>query len=231
MTVRLVDRDVVRRWDSQSEAAAQKQYPSIDLVRLDHWYFGGVPGRVLDYGTGAAVNAIHLAKRGYTVEAIDASPEMVKVAKECVAQHPEIAERIGLRRLPVAATELPYDAASFDYIVCVSVLSLLGSRERIEALLSEFRRIMKPDAKIIADVNAASADFARDSEMLEDDVYLYKGRSGDGAGVRTYCPDSAEKFAKMMEKYFAIDDVGYTSFKYLHSSITEFIVCAHKKTD
>ena len=231
MTVHLVDQDVVRRWDAQSEAAAQKQYPGIDLVRLERWFFGGPPGRVLVYGTGAAVNTIHLAKRGYTVEAIDASTEMVKVARERVAQHPEIAGRVGLRHIPTDATELPYETASFDFIVCVSVLSLLGSRERIEALLSEFRRVMKPDAKIIADVNAANADFARDSEMLEQDVYLFKGRSDKESGVRTYCLDSAEKFAKMMEEYFVIDDIGYTSFKYLHSSITEFIVCAHKKTD
>lgn len=231
MTIHLVDQDVVHRWDTQSAAAAQKQYPSIDLVRLERWFFGGPPGRVLDYGCGAAVNTVHLATRGYTVEAIDASPEMVKVSSERIAQNPKIAGRIGLRHIPATATELPYDTASFDYIVCVSVLSLLGSRERIEALLSEFRRIMKPDARIIADVNASNADFARDSEMIEEDVYLFKGQSGAESGVRTYCPDSADKFAKMMEQYFAIDDVGYTSFKYLHSSITEFIVCAHKKTD
>ncbi len=44
----------------------------------------------------------------------------------------------------------------------------------------------------------------------------------------TYCPESADKFAALVRPYFAIDDVGYTAFKYLHSEITEFIVCGHK---
>lgn len=226
MVVGLADPSVVSRWDSQSAAAAEKWYPAIDLVRLERWFFKN-PGRVLDYGTGAGVNAVHLARRGYVVEALDASGEMVKVARKRVADNGMDAS-VTVEKIEATASRLPFEDESFDYVVCVNVLSLVGSRERIELLLSEFRRVVKPGGKLILDVNAASADFARNSRMIEPDVYLFKGADGTESGIPTYCPPDAESFAAMVGKVFAVDDVGYTSFKYLHSTITEYIVCCHK---
>ncbi|MEW5728911.1 MAG: class I SAM-dependent methyltransferase [Pseudomonadota bacterium] len=226
MVVGLADPSVVSRWDSQSAAAAEKWYPANDLVRLERWFFKQ-PGRVLDYGTGAGVNAVHLARRGYTVEALDASGEMVKVARQRAADH-GVGDKVSVDKIEASATRLPFDDNSFDFVVCVNVLSLVGSRERIELLLSEFRRVVKPQGKLILDVNAASADFARNSRMIEPDVYLFKGADGKETGIPTYCPPDADTFAALVGKFFAVDDVGYTSFKYLHSTITEFIVCCHK---
>jgi len=226
--VTLVDPSVAKRWDAQAAGAAEKEYPVIDLVRLERWFFKGETGRVLDYGIGAGVNTIHLARRGYVVDALDASAEMVKVAQNRVDGYPEISDRITINHISPNAQSLPYDDESFDYIVCVNVISLLGSRERVLLLMSEFKRILKPGGRIIVDVNAQGADFSRNSKKVAEDTYLYKGVSGTEEGILTYCPDSAEKFAEIVGSYFDVDDVGFTSFKYLHSAITEYIVCAHK---
>lgn len=226
MSIGLADPAVVARWDAQSAGAAEKQYPVIDLVRLERWFFKQ-PGRVLDYGTGPAVNAVHLARRGYEVQALDASGEMVKVARQRAADC-GVADKVTVNKIEATATRLPFDDDSFDFIVCVNVLSLVGSRQRIQLLLSEFRRVVKPGGKLILDVNAANADFARNSRMIEPDVYLFKGADGTESGIPTYCPPDADSFAALVGEFFAVDDVGYTSFKYLHSTITEFIVCCHK---
>ena len=225
MSLTLVHPDVVRKWDKAIASGSDKRYPSLDLVRLEHWFFEHKPGLLLDYGCGSGVNTIHLLECGHRVDGIDASIEAVKVVERKLAKRPDIRDRLTLKHLPVDAEQVPYPDGVFDYVVCVSVLSLLASRERVKRLLAEFSRMMKPGAKIIADINAPEADFARGMKHLGNDVYLYEG-GGEGA-VPTYCP-TEKRFHELVNEYFNIDDVGFTAFKYMHSAITEYIVCAHK---
>ena len=105
----------------------------------------------------------------------------------------------------------------------MNVMSLLGSPERVTALLKELKRVMKPCAKIILDINGPQADFAAKAKPLGNDVYLF-GQSS----VPTYCPQSAERFTEVIKPWFVIDDVGFTHHRYFKSEIQEFIVCGHK---
>ena len=56
--------------------------------------------------------------------------------------------------------KLPFKANSFDYVVAMSILSLLGSEKKVKNLLKEFRRVLKPTGKIILDVNDQASDFS-----------------------------------------------------------------------
>ena len=115
-----------------------KKYPNLDLVRLEGWYFGKKPGRLLDYGAGTGVNALHMAECGYGVIAVDAAKESVALMKS------KLKNMAAAQWVSPDATELPFENDGFDYIVCMSVLSLLETKERISTLVGEFFRVLKP---------------------------------------------------------------------------------------
>jgi len=224
MTINLVHPDATRKWDQIFASGSDKRYPSLDLVRLERWFFDGKPGRLLEYACGSGVNLIHMLECGYEADAIDASVEAIKVVERKLSKRSDIRDKARLHHLPTDAESLPFADEIFEYATCVSVLSLLASRQRVERLLAEFVRIMKPDAKIIVDINAPNADFARGMKHLGNDIYSYDGK---GDPMPTYCPNE-KTFHELVGTYFSVDDIGYTAHKYCGSEITEYIICAHK---
>ena len=63
MGVTLVQQQVVEKWNATFASGSDKQYPSLDLVRLEKWHFGGVgQGKMVEYAFGSGVNLIHLLK-------------------------------------------------------------------------------------------------------------------------------------------------------------------------
>lgn len=224
----LVDADTAAKWDAACRAGSDKKYPNLDLVRLEKWFFKSQPGRLLEYAFGCGENLIYLLESGYTVDGIDASSEAKKLVERKLAKYPEFKDKVILRHLTPEETTLPYEDQCFDFVNCLSVLSLLGSRRRVEYLLSEFVRVMKPGAKIIVDINGPNSDFARYAKPLDDDVYETRGHSGNEPPHLSYCPKDAQSFIEIVKPHFIIDDVGYSAHKYFNSEIQEFIICGHK---
>ena len=224
----LVDSAVAKRWDKAFVTGADKRYPSLDLVRLELWYFGHKPGRVLEYGFGSGVNTIHLAECGYDVDAIDAALEAKKLVERKLVRQSDLRDCVRLKHLPAEAKRLPYEDDIFDYVVAMSVLSLLSTRERIRKVLGELRRVLKPGGKIIVDINSAQSQFAIDGVHIGGDVYENRGRAGDEDPVHCYCPSKVESFLELVEPFFVVDDVGYSGHRYMNNAIHEYIVCARK---
>ena len=229
MPVSLVEPSVAEKWNAILESGSDKAYPTLELVRLERWYWGGAKGRVLEYGFGCGANLIHLLKCGHEVDAIDVSPA-AKVMVERKLAALTLPGHASLTLLPTDAQRLPYDDGIFDYVSCLSVLSLLASRQRVERLLAEFLRVMRPGGKLIADINSPNSDFARGSQCAGDGVYLYRGSSGTDAPVPTYCPSTVSEFVSLFGGYH-VDDVGYAAHKYGPSEIHEYLVCASKPCD
>ena len=48
--VTLVDELVKDRWEKEFDAGTDKNYPNIDLVRLEKWFFNSKPGKLIEYG-------------------------------------------------------------------------------------------------------------------------------------------------------------------------------------
>jgi ubiquinone/menaquinone biosynthesis C-methylase UbiE len=72
---------------------------------------------VLDVGTGTGRAALALAARGGIVTGVDASTEMLRVARERAG-----ARGIAVRFMPGDAHALPFDRGTFDVAVCLRVL-------------------------------------------------------------------------------------------------------------
>ena len=226
MSETLVDPAVAAKWNKVFESGSDKSYPTVEIVRLEQWYWGGKPGRVLEYAFGSGANLIHLMKRGHDVEAIDVSPAAKGMVERKLAEL-TLPGKARLTLLAHDADRLPYEDGVFDFVNCLSVLSLLASRPRVERLLDEFLRVMKPGGKLIADINSTNSDFARGSEHVGDGVYLFRGMNGSGPPVPTYCPGTEAEFVSLFHGY-KIDDVGYAAHKYGPSEIYEHLVCASK---
>lgn len=229
MTLTLVQPAAVEKWNAVYSTGSEKKFPSLDLVRLEKWFFGTKPGKLLEYGFGCGVNLMHLLGCGYEIEALDASIGAKKMVEAKLEGRPQLRSRVNLHHVDTHTKHLPFREGFFDYVVCVSVLSLLGSRERIELLLGEFFRLMKPSAKIILDINGPQSDFAKKGHLRGDGVYIYRDSSNPDTPIECYCPSDALSFAALVGNFFVVDDIGYSAHKYFHSEIQEFIVCAHKE--
>lgn len=224
----IVDPVVAAKWNKAHAKGTNKDFPNLDLVRLKHWHFGPATGKLLEYGFGCGVNLVFLLQCGYQVEAIDISKAAITNVEKRLEAYPGLAAKVNLSQIAAGTKNLDFADNSFDYITCVSVLSLLGKRERVQNLLSEFQRVLKSKGKIIIDINGPNSDFARDATAVGNDIYQYRGPSGKDEPNPCYCPPDAKTFAKLVEPYFAIDDIGYSSHKYFNTEIEEFIICGHK---
>jgi 2-polyprenyl-3-methyl-5-hydroxy-6-metoxy-1,4-benzoquinol methylase len=81
-------------------------------------FAGPLEGRaVLDVGTGTGRAALALAARGGIITGVDASPEMLRVARERARARGLVATFT-----PGDAHALPFEARSFDVAVCLRVL-------------------------------------------------------------------------------------------------------------
>ncbi len=100
------------------------------------------PGRALDVGCGTGVFSQYLAKKGWSVTAIDASPEMIEEAKNY-----ELGSRIEFQNVSLDVfNEKPN---SYDLILSLSSLEYL---EDDEAAIEEIHELLKTGGLLIVSV-------------------------------------------------------------------------------
>jgi 2-polyprenyl-6-hydroxyphenyl methylase/3-demethylubiquinone-9 3-methyltransferase len=127
-----------RKYEKPSFARRRQLIAScLDGLNLDgqHW---------LDAGCGTGSLARLLAQKGCRVTGIDAAPAMLAAAQSAAA-----AEGLGhaLSFQQVETVELlPFADASFDGVLCSSVLEYL---DHPEACLSEFARVLRPGGLLL----------------------------------------------------------------------------------
>jgi ubiquinone/menaquinone biosynthesis C-methylase UbiE len=118
-----------------------QQYPGyIDLMPVS----GKDDLAVLDYGCGPGHDLVGFAyySRPKRLVGVDISPSSLAEAEERLNLHQAQAELV---RLDYSAYDLPFAAASFDYIHCSGVLMCIEEPAR---LLREFRRLLKPGGEL-----------------------------------------------------------------------------------
>jgi SAM-dependent methyltransferase len=210
------------------EKGENKIYPNLSLVRLIGRYFGANEGRLLDFGCGGGANLIHLLERGFTVDAVDTSPYSIETIKQRLEGRASLCGKVHLRVLDANAQALPYENEVFDFVVCASVFSLLSTKERIQHVAREFKRVLKPGGKVYMDINGANSEFAIYAEKTGEDLYIYRGRKEKDPPMNVVCLDSKEKFRDLISPIFEIDEVGITTHKFFEYVEEEYIICAHK---
>lgn len=136
--------------EAYSSAAAQAYLNKIDDRFVAHTLRLVKPrerGRALDIGTGPGQIVVKLARSltRWKFVAVDRSPHMIAEAvANLAAAGPELAGRVEFQMAD--ANALPYPDATFDLVICNSVLHHLVEPER---LLAEIARLVKPRGAVL----------------------------------------------------------------------------------
>jgi ubiquinone/menaquinone biosynthesis C-methylase UbiE len=103
------------------------------------------PGRALDAACGTGRHAAHIVERGHEVTAVDASPEMLELARARVPQD--------VRLLEGDLYDLPVEDGEFDLATCALAL---GHCEDLRAPVAELARAVRPGgALVLSDLHPA----------------------------------------------------------------------------
>ena len=97
-------------------------------------------GAVLDVGCGTGLHLEMHQRYGCKLYGIDTSPSMLEIAKARLGESAEL-------RL-ADATQMPYEAGSFDSVICMLALHEMDERMRSE-VIGEIKRVVKRDGRIL----------------------------------------------------------------------------------
>jgi 2-polyprenyl-3-methyl-5-hydroxy-6-metoxy-1,4-benzoquinol methylase len=95
--------------------------------------------RVLDIGCGVGRHALHFARQGFEVAAIDASESAVACTRRAAAE-----EGIGIAVTLGSMQELPYETGSFDYVLAYNTI-YHGDKEVVVGAVREIHRVLRAD--------------------------------------------------------------------------------------
>jgi SAM-dependent methyltransferase len=115
---------------------------------------GVLPGtELLDAGCGTGRYAAELARRGYLVQGVDLSAELLEVARRSTEGRASVSFAVGdIQRLP---------AARYDAILCRGVLNDFVDDEGRKAVLASFAQALRPGGVLILDVREWETSAAR----------------------------------------------------------------------
>lgn len=144
-------------WNARSSANATAADREVDLDRI--WQELGLrPGaRVLDAGCGSGQFSVAFANRGAQVIGIDLSPEMIRLCRENSARggsSTAITWDVG------SVDSLPLPAGGVDAVHARMVLPFVPD---IAATLREFRRVLRPDGRLLVSTAGPLSPIFRES--------------------------------------------------------------------
>ena len=144
-----------------------------DCAAIAAWFSqrGVRPGAtVLDAGCGTGRYAVELARRGYAVEGVDRSSELIDTARQSVRGHgTSVSLRVGdLLALP---------AERYHGILCRGVLNDFVSEDTRVSVFAEFARALRPAGVLILDVRewGATQDRKRREPVFRKTVATDRG--------------------------------------------------------
>jgi SAM-dependent methyltransferase len=111
---------------------------------------GLAPGDAIDLGCGEGIDAIRLAKRGWRVVGVDASPTAVRRARELASEKQVSVDFRAADVLHLAGLQ----AASFDLVLSIATLHMFVEAAHRRRYLREARRLLRPGGWLFIDVLA-----------------------------------------------------------------------------
>lgn len=216
----LVQAKAVEQYD-KSALVSNKDYPSLELVRLERLFLKNQKGKLLEYGFGSGCNTLHLLKRNYDITALDISKNAIIKFKKKISKK----NKIKLVHLKANSTKLPFKNNTFNFIIAMSVLSLLGSKKTIIKLFKEFDRVLKKNGRLILDINTKKSNVSNKKKEKIKRSFTYVVDDY----IETYCVGSKKQFTQLVKPFFNIIDVGFSKHQLFKKEISEFIICCEKK--
>jgi SAM-dependent methyltransferase len=133
------------------------RYESAQLASFyqaqDQFFSSGA--HLLEIGCGSGRDAARAVSRGYLVEAIDGSENLIA---EALRLHPELEGHLHLLKLPAI---LPFADGCFDGFYSVACL-MHFSDEELNRILAELHRVLLPGGRGLVSVPARRDDVSHD---------------------------------------------------------------------
>ena len=170
--------EVGRYWDENAEAWTE-------LVRAGYDYYRdglntpaffemlpAIDGQYgLDVGCGEGHNTRLLAERGACMNGIDISDTFVRHAKEAEGAH-----YLGIDYRLASAVDLPFEAASFDFVTAFMSLMDIPETERV---LDEVFRVLRPGGFFQFSITHPCFDTPHRRNLRDESGYTYAIEVGD----------------------------------------------------
>jgi SAM-dependent methyltransferase len=164
--------------DNPPSVDIRRLFDDIDIYLFDQLARGRFDNRrrIVDVGCGGGRNLRYLLAHGYDCAGIDRDPRAVEQVRR-------LADSLGRRdmhdRLVVGTAEaLPWDAASFDAVICSAVLHFADDAAHFGRMITEMWRVLAPQGML----------FARLASTIGLDGFA------DAAGRRVRLPDGSDRF-------------------------------------
>lgn len=207
----------------------EKSYHTEDNVRffeeaLDHVLNLLNPPKgsaFLDAGCGTCVHSVYLARRGFYIQAIDYSENVLRLAKSRIRSC-GYDDKIKLRRENILC--LPYPNEQFDYILCWGVLMHIPD---IEKAISELARVVKRNgAIVVSEGNMVSLESLTTRVLKaivgKKDVNIKKTKTGFEYWTRTTAGELFYRHANIPWLINAFEKRGLIVKNRLPGQFTEF---------
>ena len=128
---------VHQKWENSFRTADNEEFYEQAFDYITSVLNAPKNSKFLDAGCGTCAHSIRLAKRGYSILAIDFSESILKKAQQHL-QSTNLHNNIRLQRENILS--LPFTDGTFDYILCWGVLMHIPD---VEKALSELHRVLK----------------------------------------------------------------------------------------
>ena len=118
---------------------------------------------MLDFGAGYGREAIHFAKKGYQVTALEACEAAVDRMRKLTPQSSFIQKKGGsitFELLSKKDENLNYETNSFDFVHSSRTVHLLPGIRTLRLLLEEWKRILKPGGALAFSLPSSENDLA-----------------------------------------------------------------------
>lgn len=172
-------------------------------------------GSVLDVGMGPGRLSQELARRGFAVSGVDASDEMVALARERL---PEARERLVQGDL----LDLPFPDGSFDAVVATGVLEYVPDKQRA---VEELARVLRPGGLAVVSLPNVRAPYVMWRRAVAYPlVRLFKRRfqGSRPAPLRRQRPPSRRRFRELLASAgLAVEAERYAAFLALPSPLDD----------
>jgi SAM-dependent methyltransferase len=158
--------------------------PSHSFVRLEGTLKAGPGASVLDAGCGTGRHALHLARMGCSVHAVDVSGAACEVLRARASVHSDLARRITVEHALLGGADLPdarYDIVLDSYVSC-HLLSFQARNDYLDGL----RRLLRPGGVLYTSCVGA------------DDEY-YKVRATRSAAAEMIATDPLNGVTKFLQ--------------------------------
>lgn len=201
-------------------------YPEL---KLDKSAYAG--GKILDLGFGDGRNMPLLNNCGLKISGIEITEETVELGKKSMDLLQIDADlKVG------SNTNIPFDDASFDYILASSSCYYVDGNASFNDNMEEIKRVLRSGGSFIAnfpaftDIKGVEPSFIlKDAVRLEDDhIIIQNDIYGIRNGYKFKAFDSADKIKAYFAKGFTNVSVGICMDNYYGVQINHFIVTAQK---